>query len=172
MIVSAPYRQFLEAKVKAAPSFGLACSLDEVATHRLDGKPLRDHQRHIIRWGVEGGRRAFFLDFGLGKSTIQVETGRIILEKCAARDGVQPRGKPHDPSHIPIFSMRPEGQRPNRSTVMNRPIVIRTLKEPGDHVDVNPALVAWRKSREPGTCPTSLRSPEPVVSAHSGNGQG
>jgi hypothetical protein len=67
----------------AAPALGLPCELDEVATHRLDGKPLRDHQRHIIRWGVEGGRRAYFLDFGLGKSTIQVETGRIILEKAA-----------------------------------------------------------------------------------------
>src|SRR4051812_13132731 len=79
--MTAAYREFLEAKVKAAPSFGLPCELDEIATHRLDGKPLRDHQRHIIRWGVEGGRRAYFLDFGLGKSTIQVETGRIILGK-------------------------------------------------------------------------------------------
>ena len=81
------YRAFLEAKIKAAPSLGLPCSLDDVATHRLDGKPLRDHQRHIIRWGVQGGRRAYFLDFGLGKSTIQVETGRIVLEKTAERDG-------------------------------------------------------------------------------------
>jgi DNA modification methylase len=70
--------------VKAAPSVGLPCSLDEVRTHRLDGKPLKDHQRHIIRWGVKGGRRAYFLDFGLGKSTVQVETGSIILAKAAA----------------------------------------------------------------------------------------
>jgi hypothetical protein len=90
--MSSAYRQFLEAKVKAAPSFGLPCSLDEVATHRLDGKPLRDHQRHVIRWGVEGGRRAYFLDFGLGKSTIQVETGRIILEKAAKEAGDQCMG--------------------------------------------------------------------------------
>jgi hypothetical protein len=81
------YTAFLEAKIKSAPSCGLPCSLDEVATHRLDGQPLRDHQRHVIRWGVEGGRRAFFLDFGLGKSTIQVETGRIILEKAAVEAG-------------------------------------------------------------------------------------
>jgi DNA modification methylase len=82
-----PYQAFLRAKVRTEPPAGLPCSLDEVATHRRDGKPLRDHQRHIVRWGVQGGRRAFFLDFGLGKSTVQVETGRIILEKCAARDG-------------------------------------------------------------------------------------
>jgi DNA modification methylase len=81
------YRAFLEQKIAVPPSAGLPCTLDEVATHRLDGKPLRDHQRHIIRWGVEGGRRAFFLDFGLGKSTIQVETGRIILEKAAREAG-------------------------------------------------------------------------------------
>ena len=82
-----PYRQFLEAKVAAAPSLGLPCDLADVALERRDGKPLRDHQRAVVRWGVEGGRRAYFLAFGLGKSTIQVETGRIVLEKVAASRG-------------------------------------------------------------------------------------
>lgn len=81
------YQSFLEAKVETAGSRGLACDLADVATHRLDGQPLKEHQRHIIRWGVEGGRRAYFLDFGLGKSTIQVETGRLILAKEAAGCG-------------------------------------------------------------------------------------
>lgn len=75
------YKRFLEAKVVAAPLLGLPCDLGDVLLERRDGKPLRDHQRAIIRWGVEGGRRAFFLAFGLGKSTVQVETGRIVLEK-------------------------------------------------------------------------------------------
>ena len=78
------YRDFLEAKVAAAPSLGLPCALEDVRTHRLDGKPLRDHQRAVVRWGVEGGRRAYFLNFGLGKSTIQVETCRIVMEKVLA----------------------------------------------------------------------------------------
>ncbi|NUR78474.1 MAG: DNA methylase N-4, partial [Thermoleophilia bacterium] len=78
---------FLEDKNKSAPELGLPCELDEIQTHRLDGKPLRDHQRHIIRWGVQGGRRAFFLDFGLGKSTVQVEAGRIMLQKVCAGSG-------------------------------------------------------------------------------------
>lgn len=79
------YGAFLEAKVAAAPSLGLPCELSDVQTHRIDGQPLRDHQRAIVRWGVQGGRRAYFLNFGLGKSTIQVETGRIVLEKAAVR---------------------------------------------------------------------------------------
>jgi hypothetical protein len=78
------YRSFLEAKIKSAPALGLPCDLADVATHRRDGQPLRDHQRHIIQWGVQGGRRAFFLDFGLGKSTIQVETARIIMARDTA----------------------------------------------------------------------------------------
>jgi hypothetical protein len=85
--VTDPYQEFLEAKIKAAPAAGLPCTLEEVATHRLDGQPLRDHQRHVIRWGVQGGRRAYFLDFGLGKSTVQVETSRLIIAKVAAGIG-------------------------------------------------------------------------------------
>jgi DNA modification methylase len=81
------YTTFLEAKVAAAPVLGMPCALDEVQTHRTDGKPLRDHQRAVVRWGVEGGRRAYFLNFGLGKSTIQVETLRIIMAKVAAGIG-------------------------------------------------------------------------------------
>ncbi|MEG3153020.1 DNA methyltransferase [Sphingomonas sp. ZT3P38] len=78
------YQAFLEAKVPLAQAMGLPCDLADVQTHRSDGQPLRDHQRACIRWGVEGGRRAYFLNFGLGKSTIQVETGRLVLEKVAA----------------------------------------------------------------------------------------
>lgn len=80
-----PYRAFLEAKVVEAPALGLPCDLSDILLERRDGKPLRDHQRAVIQWGVQGGRRAFFLAFGLGKSTIQVETARLVLEKTAAR---------------------------------------------------------------------------------------
>lgn len=98
--MSAPdaYTSFLEGKVVAAQTLGLPCPLNDVQTHRRDGKPLRDHQRAVVRWGVEGGRRAYFLNFGLGKSTIQVETGRIVLEKVAAFergfDAVAPEHEP------------------------------------------------------------------------------
>lgn len=99
--VNAPdaYDAFLEAKVAAAPPMGLPCELEEVRTHRLDGQPVKDHQRHVVVWGVRGGRRGYFLNFGLGKSTVQAETGRLVLGKlCGDAIGliVGPLGARHD----------------------------------------------------------------------------
>ncbi len=76
--MDAAYQEFLEAKVPVAEKAGIPCTLDMVATHLLDGRELKDHQRHIIRWAVEGGRRALFEAFGLGKSIQQLEIERII----------------------------------------------------------------------------------------------
>ncbi|ALH82926.1 DNA methyltransferase [Sphingopyxis macrogoltabida] len=80
------YQSFLEAKMPAAPLAGLPCTLDEVPTHLIDGRPVKDHQRHIVRWAVEGGRRAIFAAFGLGKSIMQLLILQIILRKvgCGA----------------------------------------------------------------------------------------
>ena len=69
---------------------GLPCTLDDVPTHLADGRPLKDHQRHVVRWAVEGGRRALFEAFGLGKSIQQLLICDIILRKLAARDGFMP----------------------------------------------------------------------------------
>ena len=79
------YRSFLEAKVPVAPLAGLPCDLDDVPTHLIDGRPIRDHQRHIARWAVEGGRRAIFAAFGLGKSIIQLIILSLILRKVGFR---------------------------------------------------------------------------------------
>ena len=75
------YQAFLEAKIVAAPTLGLPCTVNELPTHRLDGQVLRDHQRAITAWGVQGGRRAYFLNFGLGKSTVQALTARTVLDR-------------------------------------------------------------------------------------------
>lgn len=58
------YRTFLEAKIKTAAPSGLPCALEEVPTHLTDGRPIKDHQRHLIRWAIEGGQRALFEAFG------------------------------------------------------------------------------------------------------------
>lgn len=80
-MMSPDYLRFLEAKAPIAQPSGLACSLDEVPTHLVTGDPLRPHQRAIIRWAVEGGRRALFEAFGLGKSIQQLCIVNIILDK-------------------------------------------------------------------------------------------
>jgi hypothetical protein len=75
------YRTFLEAKIAAPPSLGLPCDLDEVRSHLSDGRPMKEHVRHIVKWAVEGGRRGIFASFGLHKTMIQLEIGRIICAK-------------------------------------------------------------------------------------------
>jgi DNA modification methylase len=94
MAVSADdeYRIFLEAKIKTAAPAGLPCSLDDVPTQLVDGRPIRDHQRHLIRWAVEGGQRALFEAFGLGKSIQQLLIVDIILRKLEASEGFKPDG--------------------------------------------------------------------------------
>lgn len=75
------YRTFLEAKAPLAQPAGLPCSLDDVPTHLLTGDEIKPHQRAIVRWAVEGGCRALFEAFGLGKSIQQLLIVDIILRK-------------------------------------------------------------------------------------------
>ncbi|WP_241212049.1 DNA methyltransferase [Sphingomonas sp. ABOLF] len=89
-IQPADYRAFLEAKIPMAQRAGLPCSLDDVPAQLVDGQPLRDHQRHIVRWAVEGGRRALFEAFGLGKSIQQLLICDIILDKVEADPAREP----------------------------------------------------------------------------------
>lgn len=73
------YMAFLAAKAPVAQVAGLPCDLDDVPTHLLTGDEIKPHQRAIVRWAVEGGRRALFEAFGLGKSIQQLLICWIIL---------------------------------------------------------------------------------------------
>jgi DNA modification methylase len=73
------YQAFLEAKAPVAVSRGLA--LDISAINPI----LKPHQAAIVRWMVEGGRRACFAAFGLGKTIMQLEAMRLILEREEGR---------------------------------------------------------------------------------------
>lgn len=86
------YLDFLAAKAPIAQKAGLPCALEDVPTHLKDGRPIKDHQRHCVRWAVEGGRRALFEAFGLGKSIQQLLILDIILDKieAARREAQEP----------------------------------------------------------------------------------
>ncbi|MGE4340147.1 MAG: DNA methylase N-4, partial [Pigmentiphaga sp.] len=73
------YSAFLEAKAPLALPAGLPCSLADIPTHLRTGDEIKPHQRAIVRWAVEGGRRALFEAFGLGKSIQQLLICDIIL---------------------------------------------------------------------------------------------
>lgn len=68
------YLDFVAAKAVAAPKRGLPVAL-------VDVNPLlHRHQPVLVNWLVEGGRRALFANFGLGKTMIQLEAMRLVRE--------------------------------------------------------------------------------------------
>jgi hypothetical protein len=66
------YLDFIRAKAVSAPELGLPCDVADV--HPL----LHRHQPVLVKWLVEGGRRALFANFGLGKTFIQLEAMRLV----------------------------------------------------------------------------------------------
>ena len=58
------YLDFLKTKVEVAPVSGFSVSPEELSPI------LKPHQRDAVTWALNGGRRALFESFGLGK-TIQ-----------------------------------------------------------------------------------------------------
>lgn len=72
------YQEFLQSKVP--PSLDTGFDVDPREVHPL----LKPHQRDIVCWAVKKGRAAIFAAFGLGKSVMQLEIARLVLEKVAA----------------------------------------------------------------------------------------
>jgi DNA modification methylase len=66
------YQQFLSSKIAMAQKSGFVVDKSEINTL------LYPHQKDIVSWAIEGGRRAIFAAFGLGKSFMQIECLRII----------------------------------------------------------------------------------------------
>lgn len=58
------YEQHIAAKFHHAPPSGFAAT--------ADAPWLFPHQRHTVEWALAGGRRAVFLDTGLGKTRIEL----------------------------------------------------------------------------------------------------
>jgi hypothetical protein len=76
---SDPYFDFLRAKAVSAPSLGF--DIDECEVNPM----LKPHQRASVCWAVQGGRRAVFAAFGLGKSVMQIEILRLVLQNAGGR---------------------------------------------------------------------------------------
>ncbi|MXV16854.1 DNA methyltransferase [Hufsiella ginkgonis] len=73
------YHSFLESKVRLAQSNGF-----EIDDHEIN-PALKTHNRIMVKWMVEGGRRACFAAFGLHKTVTQLETVRITLTRTGGR---------------------------------------------------------------------------------------
>lgn len=73
------YTAFLRDKVTLAQDVGFPCAPSEV------NPILKAHQVAMVCWAVQGGRRAIFAAFGLGKSVIQLEVVRITRAKAGGK---------------------------------------------------------------------------------------
>jgi len=71
------YEDFLKAKVCVADRTGFDIDLNDV------NPILKEHQKLIVAWACQGGLRAIFAAFGLGKSVIQLE----VIRLCMAHEG-------------------------------------------------------------------------------------
>ncbi len=69
------YDAFLKEKVAFDRKFGFDVDDSEISD------VLLPHQRAIVKWAVRGGRRAIFARYGLGKSVMQLEVLRLILDR-------------------------------------------------------------------------------------------
>lgn len=76
------YKEFLQRKTEIHKSVGFDCSPLEV------NPILKPHQRDCVAWAVQGGTRALFEAFGLGKTVQQLEIIRIILAKLRGGRGL------------------------------------------------------------------------------------
>ena len=73
------YKGFLESKMVIAPKAGIVVSKEELSS------VLKPHQRDAVLWAAQGGRRALFEAFGLGKTIQQLEWCRLILKHKGGR---------------------------------------------------------------------------------------
>lgn len=73
------YSEFLQSKMVLAPKSGIRVEREEISA------ALKPHQRDAVMWAAEGGRRAIFAAFGLGKTVMQLEWCRLIRERKGGR---------------------------------------------------------------------------------------
>lgn len=73
------YDDFLRGKIKLAQQDGF--TVDPGAINPA----LKPHQAAVVRWAVNGGRRAIFANFGLGKTIMQLEALRLVLAQTGGR---------------------------------------------------------------------------------------
>lgn len=69
------YEDFLKGKVVVAEKFGLDTSELNYT------EALFPHQKDIVNFCLEGGRRAIFASFGLGKTFMQLEIAKQLIDK-------------------------------------------------------------------------------------------
>lgn len=68
-----PYEEFIKNKIRLAGSTGFPLDISQI------NLALKPHNKLMVKWLVEGGRKACFAAFGLHKTVTQLETIRCTL---------------------------------------------------------------------------------------------
>lgn len=76
------YNDFLKSKIKISEEYGFTLSMDEINPN------LKPHNKLMVKWLVEGGKRACFASFGLHKTVTQLEAVRCTLSKLGSGCGL------------------------------------------------------------------------------------
>ena len=126
--MSDAYLAFLKAKACIAVAGGI-----EVADHEIN-PILLPHQRIMVRWALRLGRAGLFAAFGLGKTFMQIEFCRLLVEKLGESALIV----------IPL-GVRQEFMRDART--------LATGEHPKISAETRAALAAWQKDR-PDRVPT------------------
>ncbi|NCD35437.1 MAG: DNA methylase N-4, partial [Spartobacteria bacterium] len=77
--VNSDYMEFVTRKIVTAVRSGFTVQPGEI------NPLLFEHQRDIVQWALDGGRRAIFAAFGLGKSFMQIEAMKHIGKREGGR---------------------------------------------------------------------------------------
>lgn len=75
------YREFIRRKIALAKEHGISEISPTDIRPLLEPHSWNPHQKDVVAWAVRGGRRAIFASFGLGKTIMQLEIMRLILER-------------------------------------------------------------------------------------------
>jgi DNA modification methylase len=69
------YNEFLKSKVVIAENYGYKVDVDGL------NPMLKPHNKDVVLWALDGGRRAIFLNFGLHKTFTQLEIAKQTIDK-------------------------------------------------------------------------------------------
>lgn len=75
--MNAEYLEFVKKKTKLDAPSGFDIEHDAIG---FGGLPLKDFQRHIVKWSLRRGRAAIFANTGLGKTAMQVTWAGHVAE--------------------------------------------------------------------------------------------
>lgn len=79
MMSTLTYADFIKSKVRFAQDVGFRLDIDQI------NPALKPHNKLMVKWLVEGGRKACFANFGLHKTVTQLETIRCTLLNTGGR---------------------------------------------------------------------------------------